>query len=321
MPRFKSFQHPERTALFRLFETFPAERAKFEQYLHTVLDDQVGRRLLKHPIFSGMPSQCLKRVTLLLERKVSHPQSLIFEEGEVGSSMVVFNVGKADILFRGTQVSMLWAGKSFGAAQMMGVVQHYHATVRTKTMCGWDDLLFFQWFSTEVKTEFVVLFHLQDPRLSISSRLLQQVKQCKTPCVKLCQNVQHTGLLYSAIASDIVSSWMPELWLCWFRFRWQNLIWPRYRLTMVRQWEGIIDYEYMMCCFCRDHVPRSRFDADTATLQFTDLARTETTMDWYLEAKSEDGISAGKWWGANGGNDGKFVCNGMDSVQYEIIWM
>ena len=124
-----------RTALFRLFETFPAERAKFEQYLHTVLDDQVGRRLLKHPIFSGMPSQCLKRVTLLLERKVSHPQSLIFEEGEVGSSMVVFNVGKADILFRGTQVSMLWAGKSFGAAQMMGVVQHYHATVRTKTMC------------------------------------------------------------------------------------------------------------------------------------------------------------------------------------------
>lgn len=239
MPRFKSFQHPERTALFRLFETFPAERAKFEQYLHTVLDDQVGRRLLKHPIFSGMPSQCLKRVTLLLERKVSHPQSLIFEEGEVGSSMVVFNVGKADILFRGTQVSMLWAGKSFGAAQMMGVVQHYHATVRTKTMCGWDDLLFFQWFSTEVKTEFVVLFHLQDPRLSISSRLLQQVKQCKTPCVKLCQNVQHTGLLYSAIASDIVSSWMPELWLCWFRFRWQNLIWPRYRLTMVRQWEGI----------------------------------------------------------------------------------
>lgn len=151
LPRFKSFQHPERTALFRLFETFPAERAKFEQYLHTVLDDQVGRRLLKHPIFSGMPSQCLKRVTLLLERKVSHPQSLIFEEGEVGSSMVVFNVGKADILFRGTQVSMLWAGKSFGAAQMMGVVQHYHATVRTKTMCGWDDLLFSSVFPLKSK--------------------------------------------------------------------------------------------------------------------------------------------------------------------------
>lgn len=102
---------------------------------------------------------------------------------------------------------------------------------------GW--LAFFQCFSTEVKTEFVVLFHLQDPRLSISPRLLQQVKQCKTPCVKLCQNVQHTGLLYSGIASDIVSSWMPELWLCWFRFRWQNLIWPRYPLTMFRQWEGI----------------------------------------------------------------------------------
>lgn len=158
--------HPERTALFRLFETFPAERAKFEQYLHTVLDDQVGRRLLKHPIFSGMPSQCLKRVTLLLERKVSHPQSLIFEEGEVGSSMVVFNVGKADILIRGTQVSMLWAGKSFGAAQMMGVVQHYHATVRTKTMCGWVDLLLFPVFSNCQNK--VTVRSLSSPRSAVS---------------------------------------------------------------------------------------------------------------------------------------------------------
>ena len=50
------------------------------------------------------------------------------------SAQVVFNVGKADILFRGLKVSMLWAGKSFGGAQMMGVQRQYHATIKTKTM-------------------------------------------------------------------------------------------------------------------------------------------------------------------------------------------
>lgn len=122
-----------RKALFGLFEKFEAERAKFEQHLHHLLDDQVGHRL-KLPILSGMPSQFLQRVSLLLERRVLHPYTVLFEEGEVGSTMVVFNVGKADILFRGLQVSMLWAGKSFGGAQMMGVQRQYHATIKTKTM-------------------------------------------------------------------------------------------------------------------------------------------------------------------------------------------
>lgn len=122
-------------AFFSLLEKFPPERVKFEQLLHNLLDNQVGHRLLKHPIFAGMPSQFLTRLSLLFERKVIHPQTVIFGENEDGSTMVVFNVGKADIIFKGLQISMLWPGKSFGGAQMMGVQHQYHATVRTKMMC------------------------------------------------------------------------------------------------------------------------------------------------------------------------------------------
>ena len=103
--------------------------------LSYVTNWEVGHRLLKHPIFAGMPAQFLTRLSLLFERKVIHPQTVIFAEDEVGSTMVVFNVGKADIIFRGLPISMLWSGKSFGGAQMMGVQRQYHATVRTKTMC------------------------------------------------------------------------------------------------------------------------------------------------------------------------------------------
>lgn len=63
--------------------------------LHPHLKDQlffhnpceVGHRL-KLPILSGMPSQFLQRVSLLLERRVLHPYTVLFEEGEVGSTMV-----------------------------------------------------------------------------------------------------------------------------------------------------------------------------------------------------------------------------------------
>ncbi|CAJ1363908.1 unnamed protein product [Effrenium voratum] len=124
-----------RKGLFGLLEKFPQEREKFEQLLHGLLEDQVSQRLLRHPIFKGMPSQFLKRLGLLFERKLVHPRTTMLQEGESGATMVVINVGKADIIFRGLLVSMLWSGKSFGGAQMMGAQRQYHATLRTKGMC------------------------------------------------------------------------------------------------------------------------------------------------------------------------------------------
>jgi hypothetical protein len=44
--------------------------------------------------------------------------------------MFIVNRGKAHIVFRGIVLGMLWPGKNFGAAQLLGVARQYHATLR-----------------------------------------------------------------------------------------------------------------------------------------------------------------------------------------------
>lgn len=121
--------------LFEVLERFPEMRERFEALVHLELEEGINFTVLKQPMFEGMPSQFLKKVSMLLDRKLELPGATIVREGQPGDFMVIMNLGKAEIQMRGLSVGMLWPGKAFGGAQMTGSKKEYHASLVTKSTC------------------------------------------------------------------------------------------------------------------------------------------------------------------------------------------
>lgn len=124
-----------RKKLFQLLGRFPDMRERFEALVHNELEDGINFTVLKQPMFEGMPSQFLKKVSMLLDRHLELPGSTIVREGQFGDFMIIMNIGKAEIQMRGLAVGMLWPGKAFGGAQMIGSQKEFHATLVTKGTC------------------------------------------------------------------------------------------------------------------------------------------------------------------------------------------
>eukprot|EP00440_Ansanella_granifera_P006972 gb/GFBE01007554.1/.p1 GENE.gb/GFBE01007554.1/~~gb/GFBE01007554.1/.p1 ORF type:complete len:1418 (+),score=289.08 gb/GFBE01007554.1/:1-4254(+) len=124
-----------KTHLFELFEQYPHERHRFENLVHNILDSTISKCLIQQPIFAGMPSQFLQKVNHLLERRLVNEDAVLIRENEPGDKMLILNLGKAEVSFRGLAVNMLWPGKAFGGAQMVGLHRTYHASVQAKKTC------------------------------------------------------------------------------------------------------------------------------------------------------------------------------------------
>jgi len=124
-----------REQLFGVLSRFPEERWRFEQLVHGRLEGTVQPQVLGQHCFEGMPSHFLSNVCCHLDRRLCFEDTEVAREGEAGEAMFIVNRGKVEITYKGVTVSMLWAGKSFGAAQMLGLNREYHATLRSKGTC------------------------------------------------------------------------------------------------------------------------------------------------------------------------------------------
>lgn len=123
------------SSLFKVLRAFPTERPRFERLVHTRLEESVCTQVSSRPCFDGMPHHLFSKVCSIMERRLAFPGEAIVKQGEPGDSMVIINRGKADVVFSGVVVGMLWAGKTFGSPQMLGVERNYHATLIPKHTC------------------------------------------------------------------------------------------------------------------------------------------------------------------------------------------
>mmetsp|Transcript_70855 Transcript_70855/g.125132 ORF Transcript_70855/g.125132 Transcript_70855/m.125132 type:complete len:1335 (+) Transcript_70855:87-4091(+) len=137
--------------LYQVLARFPEERAKFERLVHNIMEDSVHERIVKNPYFASMPVNLLSKVSFLLDRRFLMADVTVTRAGDTGDFMVLVNSGKAELVYQGLQVSMLWPGKVFGASQMLGLHREYHATMRTLSTCHLL-LMFWKNFSTLVGT-------------------------------------------------------------------------------------------------------------------------------------------------------------------------
>mmetsp|Transcript_15168 Transcript_15168/g.53243 ORF Transcript_15168/g.53243 Transcript_15168/m.53243 type:complete len:1715 (-) Transcript_15168:61-5205(-) len=123
------------SSLFEVLRAFPTERPRFERLVHNRLEESVCTQVSSRPCFDGMPHHLVSKVCSIMERRLAFPGGAIVRQGEPGDSMVIINRGKADVVFSGVVVGMLWAGKTFGSPQMLGVERNNHATLIPKQTC------------------------------------------------------------------------------------------------------------------------------------------------------------------------------------------
>jgi len=121
-----------RQNLLPLLDQFPEERHRFESLVHKHLEDTVCKRIEKMPLFAHIPLEILSKIINIVERKIYMVHVNIVQEGDIGDSLVIVNQGKIELTTDGIAVGMLWPGKCFGAAQMLGMVDTYHATLHVK---------------------------------------------------------------------------------------------------------------------------------------------------------------------------------------------
>ena len=124
-----------RQKLRDLLRDFPNERARFEELVHSLMEDSVNHHLIDLPLFRGLNNQQILTVCHLLDRRFLLPEVTVVRERDGGDFMVVLNCGKAEIVFKQVAIGMLLPGKAFGVAQMMGIYPRYHATLKTKSTC------------------------------------------------------------------------------------------------------------------------------------------------------------------------------------------
>lgn len=125
----------DRLHLEKALKMFPEERPRFEQLVHTRLEESVCSHVSNQGCLEGMPPTLFSRVCGLLERRLCFQNATVVQHGDAGDSMIIVNRGKAELIYQQVCVGMLWPGKSFGSPQMLGVARHYHASLVPKTPC------------------------------------------------------------------------------------------------------------------------------------------------------------------------------------------
>jgi len=121
--------------LFKAITRFPKERVRIEKLVHNRLEESVYARVVQQPCFEGLQSSFLSKVCLYLDRRLCYADEIVIREGAPGESMFIVNRGKAELSYNGIVIGMLWPGKAFGAAQLLGIAREYHATLRAKRTC------------------------------------------------------------------------------------------------------------------------------------------------------------------------------------------
>lgn len=119
-------------SLFEAFQKHPEERPRFERLVHNRLEASVYSQISSQPCFMALSGATLTRVCHTVERQLYLPRQDIIREGNAGDALHIVNRGKVEVVFNGIIVGLLGPGKSFGAAQLLGIARENHATLLTR---------------------------------------------------------------------------------------------------------------------------------------------------------------------------------------------
>jgi CRP-like cAMP-binding protein len=113
----------------------PAERKLLERLVHDRLGLTLQPRLEAQLHFEGWPDPVFEKLCESIDRRVYIGPCQVARERTQGSTMFIVNSGMLEITWSGITVGLLWPGKSFGMAQLVGITPMYHASLYAKAPC------------------------------------------------------------------------------------------------------------------------------------------------------------------------------------------